>query len=40
MQADSIQRRTRELIAGLPDGVTLVAAGKTRTPEQLQAAVA
>lgn len=40
MDFQAIQQTTRELIASLPEGVTLVAAGKTRTPEQLKAVVA
>ena len=39
MDLDAIRKRTRELLAALPAGVTLVAAGKTRTPEELRAAV-
>jgi len=39
MDLDAIRENTRKLLATLPAGVTLVAAGKTRTPEELRAAV-
>ncbi len=39
MDLDTIRENTRELLASLPEGVTLVAAGKTRSPEELRAAV-
>lgn len=39
MDLDAIRENTRKLLATLPEGVTLVAAGKTRTPEELRAAV-
>jgi pyridoxal phosphate enzyme (YggS family) len=39
MDLDDIRENTRKLLAELPEGVTLVAAGKTRTPEELRAAV-
>jgi pyridoxal phosphate enzyme (YggS family) len=39
MGFDTIRNNTAELIASLPQGVSLVAAGKTRTPEELRAAV-
>jgi pyridoxal phosphate enzyme (YggS family) len=39
MDLDSIRQYTKELLASLPQGVTLVAAGKTRSPEELRAAV-
>jgi pyridoxal phosphate enzyme (YggS family) len=40
MAHESITSKVQETIAELPDTVTLVAAGKTRTPAQLQAAIA
>ncbi len=39
MERDRIKTNVSRVIASLPAGVTLVAAGKTRTPEQLRAAV-
>jgi len=36
---DTIQKSVREVLGELPSGVTLVAASKTRTPEQVLAAV-
>ena len=39
MDLDAIRENTRKLLATLPAGVTLVAAGKTRTPEELRAAI-
>jgi len=39
MDRDRIKTNVSRVIASLPAGVTLVAAGKTRTPEQLRAAV-
>jgi len=39
MDLDAIRENTRKLLATLPAGVTLVAAGKTRTPEQIKAVV-
>jgi uncharacterized pyridoxal phosphate-containing UPF0001 family protein len=39
MDLDAVRENTRELLASLPEGVTLVAAGKTRSPEELRAAV-
>jgi pyridoxal phosphate enzyme (YggS family) len=39
MDLDAIRKNTKELLASLPQGVTLVAAGKTRSPEELRAAV-
>lgn len=40
MDLDAIRENARKLLASLPAAVTLVAAGKTRTPEELKAAVA
>lgn len=40
MPHEPITRNVQKTIAELPDTVTLVAAGKTRTPAQLQAAIA
>jgi pyridoxal phosphate enzyme (YggS family) len=39
MDLDAVRENTKELLASLPEGVTLVAAGKTRAPEELRAAV-
>jgi pyridoxal phosphate enzyme (YggS family) len=39
MDLDAVRQNTKELLASLPEGVTLVAAGKTRSPEELRAAV-
>ena len=39
MDLDAVRQNTKELLASLPQGVTLVAAGKTRTVEELRAAV-
>jgi hypothetical protein len=39
MDLDAVRQNTKELLASLPEGVTLVAAGKTRSPEELEAAV-
>lgn len=39
MDLDAVRENTKELLASLPKGVTLVAAGKTRSPEELRAAV-
>ncbi len=39
MNLEDIRLNCREIIEGLPEHVSLVAAGKTRTAEQLKAAV-
>ena len=39
MDLDAVKENTKELLASLPEGVTLVAAGKTRSPEELRAVV-
>jgi len=39
MDPDTVRQNTKELLASLPQGVTLVAAGKTRSPEELRAAI-
>jgi pyridoxal phosphate enzyme (YggS family) len=39
MDLDAVKQNTEELLASLPEGVTLVAAGKTRSPEELRAAI-
>jgi pyridoxal phosphate enzyme (YggS family) len=39
MDLDAVRENTKKLLATLPEGVTLVAAGKTRSPEELRAAV-
>jgi len=39
MDLEAVRKNTQELLASLPEGVTLVAAGKTRTVEELRAAV-
>jgi len=39
MEPERIQQSVREVIGSLPAGITLVAAGKTRTPEELRAAI-
>jgi pyridoxal phosphate enzyme (YggS family) len=39
MDPNAVRKNTKELLASLPEGVTLVAAGKTRSPEELRAAV-
>lgn len=38
--SSEIERRTREILAGLPRGVSLVAAAKTRSPSEVRAALA
>jgi pyridoxal phosphate enzyme (YggS family) len=39
MDLDAVRQNAKDLLASLPEGVTLVAAGKTRSPEELRAAV-
>ncbi len=39
MDTATIQKNVREVLAELPAGVSLVAAGKTRTPEEQRAAI-